>query len=84
LRNAHRRQLIDLAARYRLPAVYEFKNYVDDGGRMSYGPSINAMYRGMASYVDRILKGAKPGDLPIERRQPLSSSSTSRLRGRSG
>jgi putative ABC transport system substrate-binding protein len=65
--NAHRRQLIELAARYRLLAVYEFKNYVDDGGLMSYGPSINEMYRGMASYVDLILKGAKPGDLPIRR-----------------
>jgi ABC-type uncharacterized transport system substrate-binding protein len=65
--NAHRARLIELAARYRLPAVYEFKNYVEDGGLMSYGPSINAMYWGMASYVDRILKGAKPGDLPIER-----------------
>jgi putative ABC transport system substrate-binding protein len=65
--NAHRARLIDLAARYRLPAIYEFKNYVEDGGLMSYGPSINEMFRGMASYVDRILKGAKPGDLPIER-----------------
>lgn len=65
--NAHRRQLIELAARYRLPAIYEFKNYVDDGGLMSYGPSINEMYRGMASYVDLILKGARPGDLPIKR-----------------
>ena len=65
--NAHRGRLIELAARYRLPAVYEFKNYVEDGGLMSYGPSINEMFRGMASYVDRILKGAKPSDLPIER-----------------
>ena len=65
--NAQRRQLIDLAARYRLPAFYEFRDYVEDGGLMSYGPSINEMYRDMASYVDRILKGAKPGDLPIER-----------------
>jgi len=65
--NAHRGRLIELAARYRLPAIYEFKNYVQDGGLMSYGPSINEMFRGMASYVDRILKGAKPGDLPIER-----------------
>jgi putative ABC transport system substrate-binding protein len=65
--SAHRQQLIDLAARYRLPAVYEFMDYVQDGGLMSYGPSIAEMYRGMASYVDRILKGARPGDLPIER-----------------
>ncbi len=65
--DGHRRQLIELAARYRLPAVYEFKNYVQDGGLMSYGPSINEMFRSAAGHVDRILKGAKPGDLPIER-----------------
>jgi ABC-type uncharacterized transport system substrate-binding protein len=60
-------RLIELAARYRLPAMYEFKNYVQDGGLMSYGPSIDAMWHRAASYVDRILKGANPGDLPIER-----------------
>jgi putative ABC transport system substrate-binding protein len=65
--DVQRAQLIELAARYRLPAIYEFRNYVQDGGLMSYGPSINEMYRGMANYVDRILKGAKPGDLAIER-----------------
>jgi putative ABC transport system substrate-binding protein len=65
--NAQRARLIELAARNRLPAVYEFKNYVQDGGLMSYGPSIDEMFHGMASYVDRILKGAKPGELPIER-----------------
>jgi putative ABC transport system substrate-binding protein len=64
--NAHRRLLIDLAARYRLPAMYEFREYVRDGGLMSYGVSLPDMYRRAASYVDRILKGAKPGDLPIE------------------
>jgi len=65
--NAHRRFLINLAARYRLPAMYEFREYVQDGGLMSYGASIPDMYRRAATYVDRILKGAKPGDLPIER-----------------
>jgi len=65
--SAHRARLIELAARYRLPAMYEFKDYVQDGGLMSYGPNINEMFRSMASYVDRILKGAAPGDLPIER-----------------
>jgi putative tryptophan/tyrosine transport system substrate-binding protein len=65
--DVQRRKLIELAARYRLPAVYEFKEYVEDGGLMSYGPSITEMFRGSASHVDRILKGAKPGDLPIER-----------------
>jgi putative ABC transport system substrate-binding protein len=65
--NAHRHQLIDLAARYRLPAAYEFREYVQDGGLFSYGPSVPEMARGAASYVDRIFKGAKAGDLPIER-----------------
>jgi putative tryptophan/tyrosine transport system substrate-binding protein len=65
--NAHRRVLITLAAAYRLPTCYEFKEYVQDGGLMSYGPSIPDMFRRAASYVDRILKGAKPSDLPIER-----------------
>ena len=65
--NAHRRQLIELAAKYRLPAFYEFRLYVEDGGLMSYGPSILEMFRSSASHVDRILKGARPGDLPIER-----------------
>ena len=65
--NAERARLAELAARYRLPAVYEFRNYVEDGGLMSYGPSIDEMFHRTASYVDRILKGAKPGDLPIER-----------------
>jgi putative ABC transport system substrate-binding protein len=65
--NANRRRLTDLVARHRLPAVYEFKEFVEDGGLMSYGPSITEMHRGMASYVDRILRGARPGDLPVER-----------------
>ena len=65
--NEQRGRLIELAARYRLPAFYEFKNYVQDGGLMSYGPSINEMYARSASYVDKILKGTNPGDLPIER-----------------
>jgi len=62
-----RRTLIDLAAQYRLPAIYEFRDYVEDGGLMSYGPSVTAMFRGAAGHVDRILKGARPADLPIER-----------------
>jgi ABC-type uncharacterized transport system substrate-binding protein len=65
--NAHRRVLIKLAASHRLPALYEFKDYAADGGLMSYGPSLPDMYRRAASYVDRILKGAKPADLPVER-----------------
>ena len=64
---AQRRQLIDLAARFRLPAFYELRLYVEDGGLMSYGPSIDDLYGRAATYVDRILKGARPGDLAIER-----------------
>jgi putative ABC transport system substrate-binding protein len=65
--NTHRGVLINLAASYRLPAFWGFKEYVQDGGLISYGPSMPDMFRRAASYVDRILKGAKPGDLPIER-----------------
>jgi putative ABC transport system substrate-binding protein len=65
--NTHRRVLIDLAAKYRIPAIYEFRDYVEDGGLMSYGPSITSLFRGLAGYVDRVLKGAKPADLPVER-----------------
>ena len=63
---AERRRLAALAARDRLPAIYEMKEYVDEGGLMSYGPSFPEMYRRAATYVDKILKGAKPGDLPME------------------
>jgi putative ABC transport system substrate-binding protein len=65
--SAHRKRLVELAAQYRLPAAYELKEYVEAGGLLSYGPNTAGMYRRAASYVDRILKGAKPGDLPIER-----------------
>ncbi len=61
-----RTRLIELAARYALPACYELRSYVQDGGLMSYGPNIDAMFARSASYVDRILKGANPGDLAIE------------------
>ena len=64
--NRHRGRLAELAIKHRLPAMYEVKEYVEAGGLMSYGPSFPDMYRRSASYVDRILKGAKPGDLPIE------------------
>jgi putative tryptophan/tyrosine transport system substrate-binding protein len=65
--NAQRRLLVKLAASYRLPAMYEFREYVRDGGLISYGVDLADMYRRSASYVDRILKGAKASDLPIER-----------------
>jgi putative tryptophan/tyrosine transport system substrate-binding protein len=63
---AERRRLAALAARDRLPAIYEVKAYVDAGGMASYGPSFPEMYRRSATYVDKILNGVKPGDLPME------------------
>jgi ABC-type uncharacterized transport system substrate-binding protein len=59
-------RLLDLAARHRLPAVYPWRDFVDAGGLMSYGASLTDLSRRAATYVDRILKGAKPGDLPVE------------------
>jgi putative ABC transport system substrate-binding protein len=64
--NAHRRQLIDLAARYRLPAIYEFPEFVQEGGLISYGVNITEMHRSATSHIDRILRGARPADLPVE------------------
>jgi len=61
-----RRRLVDLAAKNRLPAVYQWREGVDAGGLMSYGPDFADLFRRAATYVDRILKGAKPGDLPVE------------------
>lgn len=62
----HRRQVVELAARYRLATMYGFKEFVHAGGLMAYGPDYPDLYRRAATYVDRILKGANPGDLPIE------------------
>jgi len=64
---AERRRLVHLAARARLPAVYPWREAVDAGGLMSYGANIADLFRRAATYVDKILKGAKPGDLPVER-----------------
>jgi putative ABC transport system substrate-binding protein len=63
---AHRDKIIALAARYRLPAVYSYRDFVAEGGLASYGVDNVELSRGAASYVDRILKGAKPGDLPVQ------------------
>jgi putative ABC transport system substrate-binding protein len=61
-----RRRLVDLAAEKRLPAVYGGRDFVDAGGLLSYGPDLADLYRRAATYVDKILKGAKPADLPVE------------------
>jgi ABC-type uncharacterized transport system substrate-binding protein len=63
---AHRAQIVDFAARRRLPAFYPYREYVQAGGLVSYAPSYPAMFRRAAAYVDKILKGAKPADLPVE------------------
>ena len=62
----HRTRLAELAARTRLPSMYAFRVHVEAGGLMSYGPNVSASYRRAAYYVDKILKGAKPSDLPVE------------------
>jgi putative tryptophan/tyrosine transport system substrate-binding protein len=64
--NAHRDQIIALAARHRLPVVYPRRAWVEHGGLMSYGPDVIAASRQAAGYVDRILKGEKPADLPVQ------------------
>src|SRR5882724_8406453 len=64
--NLHRTRLADLAARSRLPAAYGWREYVEAGGLMSYGPSLRDLFRRSATYVDKILKGTKPADLPVE------------------
>ena len=61
-----RRRLVDLAAKYRLPSMYNAKEYVELGGLIAYGASITDLYRRSATHVDRILMGTKPGDLPVE------------------
>ena len=63
---AARKRIVELAAKYRLPAIYSQKEYVDEGGLMSYGTDFPDSYRSVAVYVDKILKGTKPVDLPVE------------------
>ena len=61
-----RRRVVDLAAKNRLPGVYGFREYVGAGGLMAYGPNVADLFQRAATYADKILKGAKPGDLPVE------------------
>jgi putative tryptophan/tyrosine transport system substrate-binding protein len=63
---AYRVEIVSLAARYRLPAVYAFRFFTALGGLLSYGNDLNDNFRRAASYADRILKGAKPSDLPVQ------------------
>jgi putative ABC transport system substrate-binding protein len=64
--NTHRKQIVELAVKHRLPATYTRPEFIDAGGLMYYGTNYNDLYRRAATYVDKILKGAKPADLPIE------------------
>jgi len=61
-----RKRIVELAAKYRLSAIYPHKGYVDEGGLMSYGEDVSDQYRRAAVYVDKVLKGAKPADLPVQ------------------
>jgi putative ABC transport system substrate-binding protein len=63
---AERKRLVGLAAKTRLPALYVWREFVDAGGLISYGPDLADLYRRAATYVDKILKGTRPGDLPVE------------------
>ena len=63
---AERKRIVELAGKYRLPAIYPEKGFVDEGGLMSYGADFDDLYRHAAVYVDKILKGAKPADLPVQ------------------
>jgi putative ABC transport system substrate-binding protein len=64
--NSHRTHIADLAAKNRLPAIYDRREFVDDGGLLSHGVSLNDLHRRAATYVDKILKGASPTALPVE------------------
>ena len=63
---AERKRIVELATKYRLPAIYFQKEFVDEGGLMSYGADFDDLFRKSAHYVDKILKGTKPADLPVQ------------------
>jgi putative ABC transport system substrate-binding protein len=64
--NSQRKQIVELAVKNRLPAMYYATEWVEDGGLMSYSANVTDLFRRAATYVDKILKGAKPADLPVE------------------
>jgi putative tryptophan/tyrosine transport system substrate-binding protein len=64
--SAERKRIVELAGKYRLPAIYFQKEFVDKGGLMSYGTDHDDLFRKAAHYVDKILKGTKPSDLPVQ------------------
>jgi len=63
---AYRKELVDLTTKHRLPGMYENKEFVEIGGLLSYGANLDDLFRRAATYVDKILKGTKPADLPVE------------------
>ncbi len=70
----HRAVVVERAARDRLPAIHEARNFVEAGGLVAYGPDLRDTYRRAAAFVDRILKGASPRDLPVEQSASLALS----------
>ena len=69
LATLHSKRIVEFAAKYRVPGIYPTRQFAEEGGLMAYGPLIGDLYRRAAVYVDKILKGAKPADLPVE--QPM-------------
>jgi ABC-type uncharacterized transport system substrate-binding protein len=83
INNTNRIRIVEMAAKNRLPGIYHESQFVEDGGVMSYGPNLAGMFRRAAYFVDRILKGAKPADLPVEQPTKSSLSSISKRQNRS-
>lgn len=67
--NSNRKPIVDIAAKNRLPAIYYTAEWVESGGLLTYGANFPDLFRRAATYVDKILKGAKPGELPVEQAQ---------------